>query len=827
MQSQNETYADVILPLALGATFTYSVPAELAQVVRVGMRVIVQFGKRKVYSAIIKQIHHKKPSAYQTKDIVALIDDFPIVNSLQLAFWDWIATYYMCSIGEVYKAAVPSGLKLESESRLIVNAHFNEIEYLSSTEELLYNIIKEQKSSTIEQITSLSNVKNALKVIQSLISKHAIFVTEVVNEKYTPKTQTFIDAGGDISDADFVNGVYESLSRAKKQQELFMQYLQLCYKNKQKSEQELISRKALLTIPGASIHALNGLLEKGFLVEVEKEIGRLETGSFNTRSLKELNPFQHEAFEAIHNAHKDKEVVLLHGVTASGKTEIYIHLIAETIAQGKQVLYLLPEIALTAQIINRLKSVFGNQVGIYHSKFNDSERVEVWNNILHSSHNESFKVILGVRSSVFLPFSQLGLIIVDEEHETSYKQFDPSPRYNGRDAAIMLAKMHNAKVVMGTATPAIETYYNAKTGKYSLVELFQRHSQVELPDITIVDIKDETRKKRMHSHFSKTLLEKMSLALAQKEQIILFQNRRGFSPYIECQICGNIPTCVYCDVSLTFHRFSNNLVCHYCGYTVPNNAQCNACGSPNMTTRGFGTEKIEDEISTHFPDKTVARMDLDTTRAKHAYSEIIERFEAKEIDILVGTQMVTKGLDFENVSLVGILNADNMLNLPDFRAFERSYQLMTQVAGRAGRNTKRGEVVIQTSNPQHKIIHDVQTGNFNHMLDTQLSERHLYGYPPFTRLIKLTVKHRDTNILDKAAAFLADTIKKEFKNGVLGPEYPPISKIQNLYLKNILLKIIPNQNLASTKQFIFSCISKLKTTDEYKSVDVVINVDPY
>ena len=611
MQSDVSTFVDVILPLATGSTFTYSLPQELISQVFIGSRVIVQFGKRKVYSAIVKNIHHNKPLHYQTKDVVSSLDKQPIVNKIQLQFWDWMSDYYMCSLGEVYKAALPSGLKLESESKIIANPQFVEKEFLSENELLIFSIIETRKSITIDEITSVAEIKNVLNIINVLVSMQAVFIREVVSEKYTAKIEVYIDAGGDITDSDFVNGAFESLSKAKKQQELFLLFIQLCFERNKNPEKELISKKDLLAKPTASIAALKGLVEKGILVEVEKEIGRLKAGDHNIKSLKALNPFQKEALDAIQKNFLEKEVVLLRGVTASGKTELYIHLMAQVIAEGKQVLYLLPEIALTAQIINRLTSVFGNQVGVYHSKFNDSERVEVWNNVLLSNDETTYKIILGVRSSVFLPFKNIGLIIIDEEHETSYKQFDPSPRYNGRDSAVMLARLHQAKVLMGTATPAVETYFNAKSGKYGLVELTQRHTNVALPNICIVDIKDETRRKRMHSHFTKTLLEKMQIALAKGEQIILFQNRRGFSPYIECHDCGTIPQCIHCDVSLTFHRHSNNLICHYCGYQLPNNAKCVACGSPKMETRGFGTEKIEDEISAFFPDKKIERMDLE------------------------------------------------------------------------------------------------------------------------------------------------------------------------------------------------------------------------
>jgi len=827
MQFEGSTFVDVILPLATGSTFTYSLPPQLVNNVSIGSRVIVQFGKRKVYSAVVKNIHHNKPLHYQTKEVISSLDDHPIVNSIQIQFWDWMSDYYMCTLGEVYKAALPSGLKLESESKINTNPQFTERDVLSDNELQVFNIIDARKSITIEEIATHTEIKNVLNIINVLVSIHAIFINEVLREKYTPKVEIFIDAGGDITDSDFVNGVFETLSKAKKQQELFLQFIQLCFEKNKGKGNDLIAKKDLLAKPTATIAALKSLVDKGILVEIEKETGRLNPGEVYVKSLKELNSYQKEAFDSIEKIFVEKDVVLLHGITASGKTEIYIHLMAKTIAEGKQVLYLLPEIALTAQIINRLTSVFGNQVGIYHSKFNDSERVEVWKNVLSSDDEKTYKIILGVRSSVFLPFKNIGLVIIDEEHETSYKQFDPSPRYNGRDSAIMLARIHGAKVLMGTATPALETYFNAKSGKYGLVELMQRHSNVELPQITIVDIKDETRRKRMHSHFSATLLDKMKLALSKGEQIILFQNRRGFSPYIECQDCGTIPTCIHCDVSLTFHRHSNNLICHYCGYQLPNNSKCVACGSPKMETRGFGTEKIEDEISVFFPDKKIERMDLDTTRAKHAYSEIIAQFEAREIDILVGTQMITKGLDFDNVSLVGILNADNMLNQPDFRAFERSYQLMTQVAGRAGRNKDRGEVIIQTSNPQHPILSDVRDSDFKRMIDLQLVERQQYGYPPYTRLLRLTVRHKDIPTVENASKMLATLLRSRMDKYILGPEFPPISKIQNLFLKNILIKIDKNQNLVSSKFFVANCIEHLHSQEQYKSVDVVINVDPY
>jgi len=820
-------YVDVILPLALHNLFTYSVPAELAGNVQVGSRVVVQFGKKRFYSAIVARIHGNKPTEYDTKDISIVLDDQPIVNHFQLQLWEWISSYYLCSIGEVMKAAMPSGLKLESETLIALDTDSSCDVQLSFDEMLVLEMLKQVKTASIDQISKAVSMKNPLAVIDNLLNKQCLHISEVVREKFKPKTEIYLDLGGDMTDADFVNGAYEMLSRSKKQQEAFMQYLKLHAQHKPKQHEPFITKRKFIEQTGFSKTVVDGLIEKGIFAEIEIEIGRLQTNAGETQEIKQLSDAQAAALASISTIFIEKQAVLLHGITASGKTEVYIHLIAKAIAEGKQVLYLLPEIALTAQIINRLKQVFGNKVGIYHSRYGDAERVEVWKNILNPDDEKSYKIILGARSSIFLPFSRLGLIIVDEEHETSFKQFDPAPRYHARDCAVILGKTYNAPILLGTATPSVESYFNAKSGKYGLVELFQRHSLVELPLIQIVDIKDQTRKKLMRGHFSSVLVDKMNGALSRGEQIILFQNRRGFSPYIECNICGNIPSCKHCDVTLTYHKFTNNLVCHYCGYTVPNPSTCVACGSPNIETKGFGTEKIEDEVALLFPGKKVARMDLDATRAKNAFSDLISRFENKEIDILVGTQMVTKGLDFNNVSLVGILSADNMLNVPDFRAFERSYQLMTQVSGRAGRSTQRGEVVIQTSSPEHPILSDVQHHDFEHMMHMQLSERKQYGYPPFTRLIRITVKHKNQEVVNQASQRLADILRQKLPQGVLGPEFPMIAKIQEYYLKNILIKLSDFNRLTESKSFVSRAIGAVHTSPEFKSVEFVINVDPY
>ena len=818
---------DVILPLALNNLFTYNVPEELTDTVSVGCRVVVQFGRKRFYSAIVAHVHHTRPTEYQTKAICVVLDPDPVVNPTQLKFWGWMSSYYMCCTGEILKAALPSGLKLESETQISPCPDTPPDTPLCFDEVMVLDLLKNKKSATIDAISKAIALKNPLAIINSLLEKRRVTVSEVVREKYKPKTEVYLDLGGDLADADFINGAYEMLSRSKKQQEAFMFYLKLHGQHKPREHEPFITKRKFVEQSGISTAVVDSLVERGIFAEIEVEVGRLQTGAGETQAIKQLSEAQDAALRAVESSFAVKQVVLLHGVTASGKTEVYIHLISKAIARGKQVLYLLPEIALTAQIINRLKHVFGNQVGIYHSRYGDAERVEVWKNILQPGQAGSYKIILGARSSIFLPFSNLGLIIVDEEHETSFKQFDPAPRYHARDAAVMLGKMHDAPVLLGTATPAVETYFNARSGKYGLVELFQRHSLVELPAITIVDIKDQTRKKLMRGHFTSVLTDKMNAALSRGEQVILFQNRRGFSPYIECNVCGNIPSCKHCDVTLTYHKFTSSLVCHYCGYTQPNPASCVACGSPNIETKGFGTEKIEDEVSLLFPGKKVARMDLDATRAKNAFSDLISRFENREIDILVGTQMVTKGLDFNNVSLVGILNADNMLNIPDFRAFERSFQLMTQVAGRAGRSTRRGEVVIQTSSTGHPILADVARNDFNNMMHMQLSERKQFGYPPFSRLVRITVRHRDQETVNQASNRLAEMLRRKFNQGVLGPEFPLVAKIQEYYLKNILVKLHEFAHLTEHKKYISMAVAATNMSPDFKSVDFVVNVDPY
>ncbi len=664
-------FTDLLLPLPLHGTFTYALSAEQAAVLKPGMRVNVQFGKKKVYPALVTRIHHEKPSDYEVKEILTVIDSAPVVMDSQLTLWKWISEYYLCARGEVYKAAIPAQLKLETKSR------------------------------------------------------------------------------------------------AKK------------------------------------------------------------TGPAEIRDLSELNPSQKRAINEISESFQTSDVTLLHGVTSSGKTEIYIHLIHEVISRGQQVLYLLPEIALTTQMISRLKAVFGNRIAVYHSKYSTSEKIKTWKNLLDGDNpgEHHIQVILGVRSSVFLPFSKLGLIIVDEEHENTYKQFDPAPRYHARDTAIMLAKIHGAKTLLGTATPSVETYYNCKTGKYKLVELNERYLDLQLPEIAVVNTHDLRRRKQMQSNFSPALLNSIEEALKNGEQVILFQNRRGFSLFLECGECGNIPRCRYCDVSLTYHKKSNRLFCHYCGYGTPVPSVCPACNQGSHKMRGFGTEKIEEEIALFFPQARIERMDLDATRSRKAYERLIARFETKESDILVGTQMVSKGLDFDNVKLVGIMNADTMLNYPDFRAYERSYQLMSQVSGRAGRKYGRGLVIIQTSSHNHPIINQVVHNDYQAMYADQLEERNRFRYPPYSRLVKITLKHRFQEVVDQAADFLAQQIRTTVKETVMGPEYPLVSRIQNLYLKALLVKI-ERGNLTAVKNQILTCTREMTGKPEFRAVQCTLDVDP-
>jgi len=816
-------YVDVILPLPLANTFTYSVPDEWADSVRIGMRVVVPFGKKKIYTAVVYLVHTVAPTVYEAKEIMGLLENEPILRRPQMKFWEWISSYYQAFLGDVYQAAVPAGLKLESETQVRINPDYEAESALSDREYKILDALSDGKAISVTELKKITELNNPLVTLKSLLDKGAIEVNEELTEKFRAKTDMFVRLTAEASQEENLRKLFDDLSRAKKQLEVLMMYIDLS-KCLIPSKQREVSKKELLEKTDASSAVLNGLIERGALEIYQKEIGRLDVSVIPTSEQFALNQFQQKAFTEIEKQFLEKQVVLLHGITSSGKTELYIQLINRVLAEGKQVLYLVPEIALTTQLTSRLKRVFGNRLGVYHSKFSDAERVEIWNNVLN---DKNYDVIIGVRSSVFLPFRQLGLVIVDEEHESSYKQYDPAPRYHARNAAIVLASMHGAKTLLGSATPSIESYHNALIGKYGLVELNQRFEDMAMPEILVVDTKEAYRKKQMESHFSDTLLEKIGKALGNHEQIILFQNRRGYAPYIECKACASVPHCKNCDVSLTVHKVFNTLTCHYCGYTEPIPTKCPACGTVGgLVTKGFGTEKIEDEIKIIFPAARVSRMDLDTTRSKKSYEKILTDFEQHKVDILIGTQMVSKGLDFERVSLVGILNADNMLNFPDFRAHERAFQLMAQVSGRAGRKNKRGTVILQTSVTKHPVISQVIQNDFKSMFQMQTEERKLFKYPPYYRLIQIVLRHKNPNTLNLAAAKMAVDLRSVFGSRVLGPNIPAVSRIQNMYIKTILLKIETEASAEKAKEILRQVADQVLADSRFKSLWVNLDVDP-
>lgn len=825
-------FVDVIVPLPLQSLFTYRVPRNWDEYIQVGKRVVVQFGKNKLYTALIYKIHDKPPLNYEAKYIENILDEKPIITAPQLKLWEWMANYYMCTLGEVMNAALPSGLKLSSETKIILNPAFNEIETLTDKEYLIYEALTLKHILSMHEAAEILGLKNVHRIIKSMIEKSAVKLHEVIKEKFKPRIETFVKLNtAYLNDENLLKTVFDKLEKkAPKQLEVLMAYIHhsKCFSPKSAE----IKKSFLNEVVNGAESAINALIKKNIFELYEIETGRLQQHETEKIAPISFSQQQQMAFNEIKSAFQQKDIVLLHGVTSSGKTEIYIRLIEEALNQGKQVLYLLPEIALTAQIINRLQKHFGKNVGVYHSKYNENERVEIWNNVLAQANNttyaqqEPYRVILGARSALFLPYSNLGLVIVDEEHESSFKQFDPAPRYHARDAALVLAGIHNAKTLLGTATPSIETYFNAQNGKYGLIELFERYGGIQMPDILIADIKDDIRKKKMRGLFTEILYKEIENALNNKQQVILFQNRRGFAILYQCQNCAWIPMCKSCDVSLTYHKHQHQLICHYCGYheNVPH--KCAVCGSNDIRMKGFGTERVEDEVKLLFPHARVARLDLDTSRTKNAHKQIIHDLEDQKIDILVGTQMVTKGLDFDNVALVGILNADNLLNYPDFRSFERSYQLMAQVAGRAGRKNKRGKVIIQTWQPQHPIIQQVVDNNYLGMYTTELQQRFEFRYPPYFKLIQLTLKHKELETLNEAAKYFADLLKEKFGQRVLGPEFPIISKIKNFHLKNILLKIEREASIKQAKTFIIELIDRFFSKSEFKSVKVFIDVDP-
>ncbi|OUL62430.1 primosomal protein N' [Flavobacterium sp. AJR] len=814
-------FVEVILPLSLAKTFTYRISEAEFNFIQKGMRVAVPFGKSKMYTALVLDIHQDEPTLYEAKEIHQILDEKPIATEIQITHWLWIASYYMCAIGDVYRGAFPSGLLLESETVISHKADvFIDQTVLTDEEYLVYEALQHQSSLKVQDIVSILNKKNIFPILQKLIDKDIVVLQQEIQESYKPKLVRYVKLHSKYDSNQGLSELLDVLKNAAKQKEIVMAYFQLSA-----AEKKPITVKKLVEASQSSSAVVKALIEKEIFEEYFLQQDRINFTGKSTEKELQLSSVQQIAFEDIKTSFIEKEVCLLHGVTSSGKTEIYIKLIEEYLATGRQVLYLLPEIALTTQLVSRLRIHFGNKVAVFHSKYSNNERVEVWNQTLGNAENA--QIVIGARSALFLPFADLGLLIVDEEHEQTFKQVDPAPRYHARDAAIVLANFHKAKVLLGSATPSLETYFNAQSQKFGLVTVTERYNNVRMPDIALVDLKDKYFRKRMTGHFSDVLTEAISEAISLGEQVILFQNRRGYSPIIECITCGHVPQCQQCDVSLTYHKHKNQLRCHYCGYSMAKPTNCHSCSSIDLTTKGFGTEQIEQELLALFPNAKTGRMDQDTTRGKFGFEKIIDSFKNREIDILVGTQMLAKGLDFDNVSLVGIMNADNMLFHPDFRAFERSFQMMMQVSGRAGRSEKQGKVVIQTYNPNHNTIQQVTNNDYAGMYKEQLYDRQIYKYPPYFRLVKLTLKHRDFDKLKEGSIWLYQVLSQNLNMPVLGPEEPVISRIRNEYIRTILIKIPQNVSLGGTKKTIQKILNSFEAVAQYRAIRVVTNVDFY
>ena len=842
-------FAEILLPLPIPGSFTYRVPYELNDKAKVGQRAVVQFGKTKIMSGLIVSLTTEVPDCNNIKYLLDILDDDPVVNARQLQLWNWISSYYLCYPGEVMQAALPSALKLSSESKIMLSEDF-EVDgmTLSDNEFLIVEALQIQPQLTITEVSKIIGYKKVMPLIKTMIEKKIVVMQEELQQKYKAKYERYVRLSNTYRDEDKMHELMDSLSkRAYKQLELLMAFLVLGGS----ADNEVLASD-LLKKADATSNILSTLVDKSVFETYQKRVSRLK----EYKALTDVNSIvltekQQEAYDAIHRGFDEEKPVLLHGVTASGKTEIYIKLIQETLDEGRQVLYLLPEIALTEQIINRLKKYFGDRVGVYHSRYDNNERVEIWQQVMNFRSqrvNEStgqrvetqrlcdsvslrlcdskYQIIIGSRSAVFLPFSDLGLIIVDEEHDSSFKQIDPAPRYSARDLAALMSKMFHARLLLGSATPSFESYFNAKQNKYHLVSLTERYGGVEMPEIIVDDLRVETRRKTMQANFGKTLVEAMNKTLEEKNQVILFQNRRGFSLRIECDHCNYIPQCINCDVSLIYHKNQNIMKCHYCGYTASVPTECPNCHSTDLKMHGFGTERIEDDLKVVFPDANSARLDLDTTRTKNSYQYILEQFQNKETDILVGTQMVTKGLDFDSVKVVGVLNADNMLSFPDFRAYERSFQLMEQVSGRAGRKGDKGKVIIQTYQPYHPVILNVMSHDYVKFYEEQMPIRRQFNYPPYSRLVMIKLKDVDNIKLNKAASELAKIFRHVFKENLLGPEYPIVSRVKNQYIKQMIIKISKELNSNKVKDYIKNTIEDFKHNNEFKSVKIQIDVDP-
>lgn len=820
--SNRETlFAEVILPLYLPKAYTYRIPFEMNDSVAVGKRVIVQFGKRKIYAGIVKDISIHPPK-HQVKYVLDVLDDAPIINTTLLQFWDWVSEYYMAPIGDVMNAGLPAAMKLESESKIKWNAlaqGMDDIE-LSQKEETLLIAVKNSKGQEISlgDVSEVLNIKNTFPTIRSLFDKGLIIINEEIKDRYKPKIRVQIGLSAELAnDSPVLKDLFDGLEkRAPKQLEVLLQFFNLNQNSAQIFKDEIAPDAGSKT-------ALKALVKKGIFTETDIEVDRL---FIPTTELSEntLNPLQAEALIKVKNEFADKDVVLLHGITGSGKTHIYIELIKEIIAQDKQVLYLLPEIALTIQLVSRLRAHFGNEVAVSHSRFNDQERVEIWKKVA----DNKVKVVIGPRSAVFLPFQDLGLIIIDEEHESSFKQNDPSPRYHGRDAAVYLAHIWKAKTLLGTATPSVETYYNAKAGKYGLVNLGERFGVARLPDIRTIDMSEAGKKNLLKGPFTKQLLDAIEKNVELNEQTILFQNRKGFVPVTVCKTCGWVPKCENCDISLTYYKYHRAFKCQFCGYQHAPYNKCEACDSHHLEMMGYGTERIEEELQLQLPNIRTERFDMENTRTKNAYHRIIQNFEQGNIDVLIGTQMVAKGLDFDDVSLVSVVDADQLLHQPDFRANERAYYLMSQVAGRAGRKEKPGEVLIQTRRPHHTTIQQVILHDYESFYQTDLNERYKFGYPPYYKLVSIRMKHKEAETVEHGSVVLAHILKEKLGDRVLGPQAPYISRLKNLYIRQILIKIEREKvSVSWVKATIQRSIDTFMENKDNRSIRVQVDVDPY
>lgn len=825
MNVEKRWFVNVILPLPLPDLFTYEVPEEMRAGISPGVRVVVQFGKQKVYSALVYECHHQAPQQYAVKEVLSVLDELPVVTNQQFKLWKWMSEYYQCALGEVMLAALPSALRLESESKVTRNPEFTgDASALTDHEYLVYEALEFKGELTLKEVSKILSLKYVLPVVRSLVNKSVLLVHEDVEEKVKPR---YIDVIS-LNEAEYSEGVLGELmntleKKAPKQLDIVLTYLHLS----KELQEERISKSLLIKKSGSNAAALNALIKKNVLISEKRQEDRIGIYTGELILPLKLNPYQVKSLLEAELAFENGKVALLHGVTSSGKTELYIHLIQKKLEEGKQVLYLLPEIALTTQLIARLQKHFGDRLLVYHSRFNEQERVEVWNKLLAdnlSGDSKSFMVI-GARSSVFLPLQKLGLVIVDEEHDQSYKQVDPSPRYNARDAAIVMSAFQDAPVLLGTATPSMESYFNALSGKYDLISLDRRHADLEMPLVNIVDMKEARKRKQVSGNFSHALLDELKLILQDNQQAILFQNRRGFAPYLECNVCSWTPLCTNCDVSLTYHKFKNEIRCHYCGFVQSPPSKCLQCGDQDIRMKGFGTERIVEDLQLILPDANIARLDYDTTRSKTGYHQIISAFEEGKIDILVGTQMITKGLDFDRVQLVGVLNADSILHYPEFRAHERGFQLLSQVSGRAGRR-KHGKVLIQAYNVESPVLSYVLKHDFKGFYMHELKERHHFFYPPYCRLIEIRLKHRDEKKVDQLSTQLTAELKKMFANRVLGPTVPYVNRVRNLYLRQLIIKLEKTISVNEVKKSLQTALHEFKKRPENRQLIIQVDVDP-